>query len=493
MKVGRNDPCPCGSGKKYKKCCMEKDEAAGRARESEAKRAAASAGWSAEFTAALEQGSGELLAHDDRDDEVFIDFDEDDLSCDDEESDDETEEAEGAFWQTFADADQDGKIAMFFDAIAKPNALENDQAGYMLECIHWECLRTEDRETYAGLVQALRQRLPAAYDRDALLHLHNMIITAAACDRWQEVRALANEMAGIADQGLEAFNRVIVLLMYHGQLALLREAVDLAWPVVNSASDLPPRAIEKFVPLAVHCSIFDYLEQRPVPDGAEENLMMRLNRFAGLKAGWMTKVIGLITGQAQRRWTMSDFDFTADSEKAKERRGRLLDSPGWLNIHDLSLEFLGYLHDRENVPYTRAELARIALVEYLLVRQAGTLEEFQTLYHLTRKGKRRRRKAGQRPPRHVLCPDRETLAFVFQRQLLPLERYHEAAAFFELVPAWLRFLAGRGLLDTELQQRTLTELAGLQESLIDCFDDCYEYPALAAATRNWNRASLAAS
>jgi hypothetical protein len=23
-KVGRNDPCPCGSGKKYKKCCMQK-------------------------------------------------------------------------------------------------------------------------------------------------------------------------------------------------------------------------------------------------------------------------------------------------------------------------------------------------------------------------------------------------------------------------------------------------------------------------------------
>ncbi len=26
-KVGRNDPCPCGSGKKYKKCCMDKDTA----------------------------------------------------------------------------------------------------------------------------------------------------------------------------------------------------------------------------------------------------------------------------------------------------------------------------------------------------------------------------------------------------------------------------------------------------------------------------------
>ena len=28
-KVGRNDPCPCGSGKKYKKCCMGKTDAGG--------------------------------------------------------------------------------------------------------------------------------------------------------------------------------------------------------------------------------------------------------------------------------------------------------------------------------------------------------------------------------------------------------------------------------------------------------------------------------
>ncbi|MBQ5866781.1 MAG: preprotein translocase subunit SecA [Oscillospiraceae bacterium] len=28
-KAGPNDPCPCGSGKKYKKCCMQKDKASG--------------------------------------------------------------------------------------------------------------------------------------------------------------------------------------------------------------------------------------------------------------------------------------------------------------------------------------------------------------------------------------------------------------------------------------------------------------------------------
>jgi hypothetical protein len=31
MKVGRNDPCPCGSGKKYKKCCLDLDRQAERA------------------------------------------------------------------------------------------------------------------------------------------------------------------------------------------------------------------------------------------------------------------------------------------------------------------------------------------------------------------------------------------------------------------------------------------------------------------------------
>lgn len=28
MKLGKNDPCHCGSGNKYKKCCLAKDDAA---------------------------------------------------------------------------------------------------------------------------------------------------------------------------------------------------------------------------------------------------------------------------------------------------------------------------------------------------------------------------------------------------------------------------------------------------------------------------------
>lgn len=29
QKVGRNDPCPCGSGKKYKQCCIKNEKPRG--------------------------------------------------------------------------------------------------------------------------------------------------------------------------------------------------------------------------------------------------------------------------------------------------------------------------------------------------------------------------------------------------------------------------------------------------------------------------------
>lgn len=48
---GRNQPCPCGSGKKYKQCCLAKDEAKDRAaREKAAAKAPAAPVEAAEAT-----------------------------------------------------------------------------------------------------------------------------------------------------------------------------------------------------------------------------------------------------------------------------------------------------------------------------------------------------------------------------------------------------------------------------------------------------------
>ena len=40
---GRNEPCHCGSGRKYKQCCLEQDDAKALAAQAEAEAAAAAA------------------------------------------------------------------------------------------------------------------------------------------------------------------------------------------------------------------------------------------------------------------------------------------------------------------------------------------------------------------------------------------------------------------------------------------------------------------
>ena len=60
-KLGRNDPCPCGSGQKYKRCCLPKHDAAA------AERAAAAAPAAARL---VPREPGELLWDDDGLDEA---------------------------------------------------------------------------------------------------------------------------------------------------------------------------------------------------------------------------------------------------------------------------------------------------------------------------------------------------------------------------------------------------------------------------------------
>lgn len=62
MKTGRNDPCPCGTGQKYKKCCATKDAAAASAEL--ARRNAEAAAKAAELAAraAEAEANGEEVA-----------------------------------------------------------------------------------------------------------------------------------------------------------------------------------------------------------------------------------------------------------------------------------------------------------------------------------------------------------------------------------------------------------------------------------------------
>ena len=63
-------------------------------------------------------------------------------------------------------------------------------------------------------------------------------------------------------------------------------------------------------------------------------------------------------------------------------------------------------------------------------------------------------------------------------------RYYEAVATFELIPAWLRFLESRQLIDADQRARTLQELRGLDTEFLKVLKT-HADPALARAVEQW--------
>jgi tetratricopeptide (TPR) repeat protein len=69
---GRNDPCPCGSGKKYKRCCLEKDAASKRETLAASVKPASPWSWvrSPEISAQMREAVAVATGDDDDDDEL---------------------------------------------------------------------------------------------------------------------------------------------------------------------------------------------------------------------------------------------------------------------------------------------------------------------------------------------------------------------------------------------------------------------------------------
>ena len=130
-----------------------------------------------------------------------------------------------------------------------------------------------------------------------------------------------------------------------------------------------------------------------------------------------------LTGQAQRPWTMRDFEFAPprrrsrhdwdeeDEEDAPDRAAS--QSTGDQNFYDLSIEFLGYLHRVEGVPYTKGELGRRELWRFLMDRRAGNLEHRESMLEAMQRSlnevQPRRPTTKFRRYEHPLIPDRERL------------------------------------------------------------------------------------
>jgi hypothetical protein len=464
MKVGRNNPCPCGSGKKYKKCCLAKDEAT--ARQDYAQRA---------------ETQGEVGRAFD-----LPSFPEPPPPP----SPNPLDQARGELWEAFETAEPADQPALFWRALAEPDMLDAELAFEMVCAIR----DNHDRAIFAEALDMLREQRPELYERDAPYYLDWRIGDALATGDLAALPELGAALAATAGQDLDTFYIALDRLAYHGQLALASRMMAQAWPHVGEGQDLVPWAPEEFARRAMDLTLFAHVEQARDLRPDDLDLLAALEVFAPVDQEQLARYVTLLTGQAERRWVLGDFAFRRSARHEwndeDEDRGEPRD-PAAQQLDDLTLAFIGTLYREHRIWLAKGDLARKSFARYIVERHAGKLEPVDSSFERARRPLGRKTlSVVRRAPANPLCPDRETLDRFLAGMLNFISpQYYEAATTLELMPAWLRFLEAKSLLTMEQHAAALSDLRKLVSDAAPIWEQRTADPAVGPnIRREWESA-----
>jgi hypothetical protein len=353
--------------------------------------------------------------------------------------------------------------------------MDGETAFEMLNVIYDNSAAAGERDRFDALVALLRARLPEVWAEDAHFYLDWQITNALVAGRLDQIPALADELADIAGTQLDTVNRVFDQLAYYGQGSVLVAAARRAWPLVRDAGKYFDWAVGEFAEGATTYAILDYLERTAIPNAADLSMLNAEFGCVDVRPESSAEFLAHITGQAGWRWRLEDFDLTLPRRRKGEPAPQ---TPGRTALYHLTVEFLGYLRRIRDVPYCKGELARDQMQRYILERHAGDLKDTNS--------RSKARKMFATAPPHLLCPDAYTLHRFLDNLLNTWgPRLHKGAVMFELIPAWLRFLESRDLIDADQLVRTLDELADLVPHLADIWGKFSSDPAVRLAAERW--------
>ena len=491
MQVGRNDPCPCGSEKKYKKCCMEKDLAVER------------------------EGRVVVPAPTELRQKTWADFEHlkvDDFVDDEFDEDEEEEEkfvaprqmnlfGEDVFpthseqklmtlgeaiqqkaarerWNEFEAADYENKISIYLKTLLDKILMDDEMAFEMLSEIHSEGTKRNESGRFVELLQRLKKQMPLVYENHAIFYFDWMIDCAIKEARNDDIFSLLKEMGPKANQNIDIFNYTFDKLAYYGYQSPLLETLKIAWKNVEDSSDIVPWGIEEFAEKGVDYAVFDYIENHTEINPNDPELVKMAHKFFhALNIKEFTTYINCVSGKEKGEWILEDFD-----PKSKRRKLLPMNHPkksAEKNLYFLSLEFLHFLKKEENVQFSKGRLAQLELLDYFDKRNRRELvEEPGLLEKLASPGKHKPKK--QPLPKHILCPDSFTLD-VFLGGLLHFlnPQHYKLAATIELIPAWLKFLETRQLINKMLHDETIQNIrANLIKTVLDTYDHAIPDPFL---------------
>lgn len=297
--------------------------------------------------------------------------------------------------------------------------------------------------------------------------------------RWQEFetadeqtrREMVRLVAESTARDLTAYEAMTDMLAYHGETAVLVELARLAMPYFQTNAALTSRRKQELIAQASDTLIFQYVES-----GGDDlaALQVALEQIMPVDEVQLASFVAILRGERSFQWQLSHFvieDMTSETQQAAAQ-----------NTAVLMLAFLGYLHQQEQIPLSKGNIMRQLWPVYLVERRTGQLEERLDMTAVMR-GERPH--PVSRPQPQPLCPDKVTLEQYLAKLLNYQAQPYKAAALFELIPTWLRFLQFCQLIDPAQQATVHAELKNIADNLAAYWSDFPGDPALGQGAAAW--------
>jgi|GEM_PF-6011742 len=451
--VGRNDPCPCGSGKKYKYCCLRKEEekrAKERSREQKSRQEESSEANSDENSADVDpkkENREEL-------DRLFTKFERMDL-----------EERFEFFHENYQDAD---KIA-------------GDYATEMLLLLFPESARQGKLSRYLSLDKKIRSDRPDIQEEGGAWFLRWRILALL----WTGEKLNREDLNKLSQQyvnDLDALHPAFMAFLFHGSLDQLKTLFRLAAPQLKTATGVIPGATEKLLDKGIEMEIYSELAKEEGPRSGRKlfnSLQKRLRRYhEDLAEEVLIEWIEVLSGKKSFDWKLEDFDWEGSRTISQDSLSPDLDfalSSGneekeeaqETNYSLLGDEFHRFLHSEKGISWPRARLARNGLINYLIRRAKGEI--------------------GPKPSlEETLIPDTNSFNLYLDEYLSTFTpKVYQAVTPYLYLKPWFEFLQEKSLIDQKDSKEALRALESLGSNLLEYCETDRPDPQVIELLNRW--------
>jgi hypothetical protein len=301
--VGRNDPCPCGSGAKYKYCCMNEDTGDG---------FSASGSFSSETASASTDPSP-------------------------------LEEV----WDRFNRASYEERRTLVEEIVGDPERMDEENAFHMFNELCPVAIERGDAEWLSRNIARLEREQPDVYAAERPYLLSYLLTAAVVTGDVETVAAnRVDDLATVASQEIDDFHPTIELIAYHGPLAPIARAMSNGWPDVRENADIMPFGKDEFANKGLQYALLAYYEENGTVDLQDSDLQDQIVVYDAkekdkVDIDYLERFAERLSGPNTQSWQIED-------DPAE-------------NVHWLTVDFMCWVHEEKDVPLGRAHLARQTL------------------------------------------------------------------------------------------------------------------------------------